>query len=202
MNLPILLRNPKHWIKRLLWRSDAGRIDVGRYTYGAPRVRWWGEQANLSIGKYCSIAERVEIYLGGNHHTEWVSTYPFSQFGKDWPNARGVSGHPATRGDVVIGNDVWLGAGCMILSGVRIGDGAVVGARAVVARDVPAYAIVAGNPATVVRKRFDDGTIAALQSIAWWDWPDARVRRHVPALMSGDIRRFLADAADETDPDR
>ena len=195
MTLPMLMKNPKHWIKRMLWRSDSGRIEIGAHTYGAPRVRWWGEAANLSIGKYCSIAEGVEIYLGGNHRTDWVTTYPFSWFGRKWPEARGLTGHPATRGDVVIGNDVWLGAGCVVLSGVRIGDGAVIGCRAVVSRDVPPYAIVAGNPARMVRSRFDDSQVARLLAARGWDWPDARVRSHAGLLMSGDIDRFLAAAA-------
>lgn len=197
MKLAMLKKNPKHWIKRLLWRSPGGRIDVGAHTYGAPRVRWWGENANLAIGKYCSIASGVEIYLGGNHRTDWVSTFPFPWFGRRWPEARGLTGHPSTRGDVVIGNDVWLGAGCVVLSGVRIGDGAVVGCRAVVSRDVPPYAIVAGNPATVVRMRFDEDQAARLLAARWWDWPDAVVRRHVELLMADDIDGFLAAAARE-----
>lgn len=195
MNLPMLIKNRRHWIKRLLWRSDWGRVDIGAHTYGAPRVRWWGEEANLSIGKYCSIAEGVEIYLGGNHRTDWVTTFPFSWFARTWPEARDLVGHPGSRGSVVVGNDVWLGAGCVILSGVRIGDGAVVGSRAVVSRDVPPYAIVAGNPAQVVRTRFDDDRVARLLATRWWDWPDERVRSHVALLMAGDVDRFLAAAA-------
>lgn len=197
MNLPFLLSNPRHWIKRIAWRSPAGRVVVGKHTYGAPRIRWWGEDANLVVGKYCSIAEGVEIYLGGNHRTDWVTTFPFSKFPKAWPAARELTGHPASRGDVLIGNDVWLGAGCMILSGVRIGDGAVVGARAVVSRDVPPYSIVTGNPATATRRRFDEATINRLLSVAWWDWPHERVERHVHLLMSGKIEEFLIACAND-----
>lgn len=195
MNLAMLIKNRKHWLKRLLWRSRSGRIEMGAHSYGAPRVRWWGEDANLVIGKYCSIAEGVEIYLGGNHRTDWITTFPFSWFAKAWPEARRLTGHPATRGDVVVGNDVWLGAGCIVLSGVRIGDGAVIGCRAVVSRDVPPYAIVAGNPAKVTRMRFNEDTIGRLLAVRWWDWPDTRVRRQVGLLMSGDVDDFLAAAA-------
>lgn len=191
MNHAFVLKNAKHWVKRAVWRSSAGRVTMGAHSYGAPRVRWWGEEANLSIGKYCSIAEGVEIFLGGNHRTDWVTTFPFPWFGRAWPEAKGIAGHPGTRGDVVIGNDVWLGAGAVVLSGVHIGDGAVVGCRAVVARDVPPYAIVAGNPGVVVRRRFDDDTIERLLASAWWDLPDSRVRQIIPLLLSGDVDAFL-----------
>lgn len=194
MNLRFALKNYQHWIKRLLYRaSPGGRVRIGRYTYGQPMVRWWGEAANLSIGKFCSIADGVEIFLGGNHRTDWVSTYPFPVF-RRW-KARGIAGHPNTRGDVVIGNDVWLGAGCVILSGVTIGNGAVVGCRAVVARDVPDYAIVAGNPAAVMRMRFAPAQVDALVKSAWWDWPPDAIRSALNLLLSGDVDRFLAEAA-------
>ena len=191
MNYRFIAKNYRHWIKRLLHRNG-GRVEVGEHTYGAPRIRWWGERANLSIGKYCSIAEGVEIFLGGNHRIDWVSTYPFPIF-RRWPEARNIAGHPGTKGDVVIGNDVWLGAGCVILSGVTVGHGAVVGCRAVVARDVPDYAIVAGNPATLVRMRFDPERIDKLLKSAWWDWSPSKIKDKMPLLLSADIDRFLID---------
>jgi len=192
MNYKFILKNYRHWIKRFLLRRAGGRINIGNYTYGTPRVRWWGENANLSIGKYCSIAEGVEVFLGGNHRTDWVSTYPFPIF-KQWPEAKHIHGHPGTKGDVTIGNDVWLGAGCVILSGVTIGHGAVIGCRSVVGRDVPAYAIVAGNPATVMRMRFDGARIDKLLESAWWDWPRPKVGRNIDLLLSTDIDAFLRD---------
>jgi acetyltransferase-like isoleucine patch superfamily enzyme len=190
MNARFVLKNYRHWIRRMLYRAHGGRVSIGRHTYGAPLVRWWGEPANLSIGKYCSIADDVEIFLGGNHRIDWVSTYPFPVF-RAWPEAKSIPGHPATRGDVTIGNDVWLGSGCVILSGVSIGHGAVVGCRAVVARDVPAYAIVAGNPATVTRMRFDPEKVDRLLASAWWDWEPARIRENLPLILSDDIDGFL-----------
>ena len=194
MKLRFVVKNYRHWIKRLLYRSSpGGRVRIGLHTYGEPLVRWWGEAANLSIGSYCSIADGVEIFLGGNHRTDWVSTYPFPVF-REW-NARGIAGHPATRGDVTIGNDVWLGAGCVILSGVSIGNGAVVGCRAVVTRDVPDYAIVAGNPASVMRMRFAPEKVDALLQSAWWNWAPATVRASLNVLLSGDVDRFLQEAA-------
>lgn len=191
MNLRFVLKNYHYWFRRMLHRGAGGRIAIGKYSYGAPVVRWWGEPADLSIGKYCSIADDVEIFLGGNHRTDWVSTYPFPVFSRTWPEAKDIAGHPSTRGDVRIGHDVWLGSGCAILSGVSIGHGAVVGCRAVVTRDVPDYAIVAGNPATVVRMRFQPDQVRRLLETAWWDWEPARVSKLLPLLLSGDIEGFL-----------
>ena len=161
---------------------------VGRNSYGCPRIFEWGEGAVLELGAYCSIAEEVKIFLGGEHRTDWVSTYPFNQF---WEQAAHIEGHPHSRGDVVIGNDVWIGYGATILSGVRIGHGAVIGAHAVVGRDVAPYSIVAGNPAKEVRKRFDEPQIERLLAAAWWDWPEQELRGCVGLLMNGDIEAFL-----------
>jgi acetyltransferase-like isoleucine patch superfamily enzyme len=195
MNLRFLLKNYQHWLRRLLLPGGGGgRIRIGRHTYGAPLVRWWGEPADLTIGRYCSIADGVEIFLGGNHRVDWITTYPFPVFSRAWPEAKRIEGHPTTRGDVRIGHDVWLGSRCTIFSGVTIGHGAVVAGRAVVTRDVPDYAIVAGNPAVVVRRRFDASQVERLLRTAWWDWPPERVRQCLPLLLSGDVEAFLRDA--------
>lgn len=173
---------------------------VGEFTYGVPAVWSWGEPATLVIGKYCSLSTQIEIFLGGNHRTDFVTTYPFSAIAQ-WPEAANIEGHPASRGDVRIGNDVWIGMGAMILSGVTIGDGAAIAARAVVTHDVPPYAIVAGNPARVVRMRFPDAIIQDLLKVRWWDWDVARVRRYIPLLMQPDISKFLsACAAEDSNP--
>ena len=166
---------------------------IGRGSYGGLSVRDWGEGTTLRIGAFCSIAKGVQVFLGGNHNTRFVSTYPFSVL---WPAARGLAGHPQTRGDVIIGNDVWIGAEAVILSGVRFGDGAVIGARAVVSRDVPPYAIAAGNPAQPAGSRFDAATVARLLAVRWWDWEDARIERALPLLLSERIEDFL-DAAEQ-----
>ncbi|HNA87128.1 MAG TPA: CatB-related O-acetyltransferase [Nitrospira sp.] len=160
----------------------------GKWTYGIPKIYQWGEGANLTVGAFCSIADGVQIFLGGEHRTDWVSTYPFPVF---WESARAIPGHPGTKGDVVIGNDVWIGHEAVILSGVRIGDGAVVGARAVIRSDVPPYHIAAGNPARVVRARFDEMTINRLLALAWWDWDDEKISRAVRFMTSQDVGEFL-----------
>src|SRR4051812_38008350 len=149
------------------------RYEIGEYTYGTPAVYDWEQGSTLRVGKYCSIADEVTILLGGNHRTEWVTTYPFPALQAAWPKAVDVT-EPAdtTKGDVVIGNDVWIATRVTILSGVTIGDGAVLAAGAVVVDDVDPYAIVAGNPARLVKKRFSEEEIEALLDARWWDWPD------------------------------
>lgn len=168
-----------------------GQFTIGPYTYGRPKVRFPESGARLSIGRYGSIADGVEILLGGNHRLDWATTYPFPALPRLWPQAAAMIGHDATRGDVVIGHDVWLGSQCMVMSGVTIGHGAVVAARAVVTRDVPPYAIVAGNPARVVRLRFDEARIAALLETAWWNRPRAEIEPLIPLLLSERIDDLL-----------
>jgi len=161
---------------------------IGRFSYGSPKIHFANSGSKLQVGQFCSIADNVKIFLGGEHRTDWVTTYPFPQM---LPAASHISGHPATKGDVIIGNDVWIGHGAIILSGVRIGDGAVIGAQAVLSRDVPAYAIIGGNPARVLRPRFEPMQINALLAIAWWDWSMDRIEAELPYLLSGDIDAFI-----------
>lgn len=167
------------------------RFRVGRGTYGDPKVMHWGEPATLEVGAFCSIAEDVTIFLGGNHRVDWITTYPFPDLRE---SAKSIAGHPATRGDVRIGNDVWIGWRATILSGVTIGNGAVIGACALVTNDVPPYAIVGGNPAKILRHRFSPEDIARLEHIQWWNWPDGKIDRAMPLLLSGNIAA-LADFA-------
>ena len=169
-------------------RERYPQYEIGRYTYGKPRIYSWGEGANFRIGAFCSIASGVKIYLGGEHRTDWVTTYPFNVL---WEAAKHIKGHPKTKGDVIIGNDVWIGAGSVILSGVTVGDGAAIGTNAVVAKDVPPYAIVAGNPARIAKKRFDEETIHHLLKIRWWEWKDNRIEKFLPLLLNSNIEEFL-----------
>lgn len=160
---------------------------IGKWSYGTPTVLRWRSNQILEVGKFCSFAEDTVIMLGGEHHSEFVSTFPFGHFFDE----KYSNNHEWTRGDVRIGNDVWIGRGARILSGVTIGDGAIVGAQCVVAKDIPPYAVVVGNPARVIRKRFDEKTIEALLRIRWWDWPDEKIRICVPELMSSNINDFI-----------
>lgn len=170
-------------------RADYGRlynpakVEIGDFTYGFPIVRSWGEDAKLRIGKFCSIGEHVQIYLGGNHRTDWITTYPFNVLLKDqYP---GIDGEcAATKGDIVIGNDVWIGNDVIILSGVTIGDGAVIGAGSVVTKDVQACDVVAGDPA--VQKKILWQKVQAVGA-RWWDWPLEKIAEAIPILMSTNI---------------
>jgi acetyltransferase-like isoleucine patch superfamily enzyme len=156
-------------------------------------VRGWKERpiVKLKVGAYCSFAKEVKIFLGGNHNVDWISTYPFCSM-LHTKNTK----HPSSKGDIIIGNDVWIGWGSTILSGVTIGDGAVVGAEAVVAKDIAPYSIVVGNPAREVKKRFDDETIEYLLELKWWDWEEDKVNGAAEILMSGDFAKLkeYADA--------
>lgn len=166
---------------------------IGRHSYGELQVVDFGEGTKLVMGDYCSTARGSRVLLGGGHRTDWVTTYPFSVME---PTLADVTGHPVSRGDVIIGNDVWIGSDALILSGVTIGDGAVIMARAVVARDVAPYAIVGGTPARETGKRFDDPTIARLLALSWWKWPHERIVNAGRLMLSDDIARFL-DAAEQ-----
>jgi acetyltransferase-like isoleucine patch superfamily enzyme len=176
--------------EKILYTKDflGDRYQIGEHTYGKPRVISWGEGASLIIGEYCSIGSNVVIFLGSEHRVDWVSTYPFPLF---WPEARSIRGHPSTKGDVVIGNDVWIAFGTTILSGVAIGDGAAIGACSVVTRNIPPYAIAAGNPAQVIRYRFDDETIQKLLEMKWWNWPDDKIAENIHLICSDSVGALI-----------
>jgi acetyltransferase-like isoleucine patch superfamily enzyme/acyl carrier protein len=161
-------------------------FEIGDYSHGWPDVRTFG--AKLKVGKYSSLAEGSTFILGGQHPSNAVTTFSLeSVFSGEKPASRRES-----RGDIVVGSDVWVAANALVLSGITIGDGAVVGMGAVVLRDVPPYAIVFGNPARVVGKRFSDEIIAELLELRWWDLDFAQVAQLRPLLEESDIAAFLA----------
>ena len=164
--------------------------NIGKYTYGNPKIMYWGENATLTIGKFCSIADNVKIFLGGNHKIDWFTTYPFSALNEQWPSATSIIGHPSTNGDVIIGNDVWIGHSSTILSGVKIGDGAVIGAESLVTKDIEPYTVVGGNPAKVIKKRFTEKEVKFLLELKWWEWEASKISDNIHILCSNDFYKL------------
>jgi len=168
--------------------------DIGKWSYGGKLgIRSyekppWGESSVLKIGSFCSLSDGIKIFLGGEHRSDWITTFPFHVF---WKIKEKIEGFPNTKGDVIIGNDVWIGSMAWIMSGVTIGDGAVVGANAMVAKDVPPYAIVAGNPVHVIKMRFSEEIVDRLLKIQWWNWPDHKIAKYVGLLLSDQVETFL-----------
>ncbi len=150
-------------------------------------------QDKLIIGKFCSIACGARfIFNSANHSLSSLSTYPFPIFFEEWNlDGKDIKNAWDNKGDIVIGNDVWIGYEAVILAGVTIGDGAVIGTRAVVTKDVPPYTIVGGVPAKPIRKRFAQEAIDALLKMKWWDWPKERIAQHITDIQSGNIEYLL-----------
>jgi virginiamycin A acetyltransferase len=187
------------FLKNIITRKN---IEVGDYTYYDDLDDPLGFENNvlyhfdmlgdkLIIGKFCAIASGVKFIMNGaNHQIEPISTFPFAIFENGWENINegvDLSKKYPHKGHTVIENDVWLGFESLIMPGVKIGNGAVIATKSVVTKDVPDYAIVGGNPARVIRKRFDDATIARLLKIAWWDWPADQITEHLKLINSVDI---------------
>ncbi len=145
----------------------------------------------LVIGKFCSIAKGVEFIMNGaNHRMNSVTTYPFNIMANGWEKATPALADLPFKGDTVVGNDVWIGQNVTVLPGINIGDGAIIAANAVVTRDIPAYHIAGGNPARILRARFDDALIAYLLELKWWDWPAEKIFDHLDVLCSADLERI------------
>ncbi len=174
----------------------ANRLTIGRGTYGNPQIYFWNDATKLHIGNFCSIAADVKFILGGEHRSDWISTFPFMEFPESWSNSAGLTGHPSTKGDIVIGHDVWIGNGCTILSGVTIGDGAVIGAGSVVSKSIPNFSIAAGVPAKVLRTRFSQEVISELEAIKWWDWPDSKINENLKLILSKPTMNLLNELRD------
>jgi len=162
-------------LQQAQWTNEP-LIECGEFTYGVPVVHRWDETTRLKVGKFCSIGGGVNILLGGEHHHEWITTYPFDVLLMD--------GVAKSKGDVVIGNDVWIGDFVTILSGVTIGDGAVIGAGSVVTRNVQPYTIVGGNPAKFIKAR---------ENICsdWWDLPLEQLAEVIPMLLDENVANMF-----------
>jgi len=164
------------------------RTVIGRYTCGDPEIH--GKLAHCYIGAFCSIATNVRIDIGNEHNKDNISTFPFNHF---FPVQAGhIAGELTCRGDVVIGNDVWIGFDTIILSGSKIGNGAIIGANSVVRGEIPAYAIAAGSLAKVKSFRFGRKEIKLLEKIRWWDWPEEWLlkKETIELLMRHDVNEL------------
>jgi len=201
MALPIMASNPKY-----------AKYLIGKHSYGEPRIEDFGSHATLEIGAFCSFARDVTILLSGEHRVEWVCTSPLAHLLGSTRKFRLSHSANRAKGDVYIGNAVWIGMGATILGGVTIGDGAVIGAQSVVTRDVQPYSITAGNPARFRKWRFPDlqpanvGLVRIqarenmpeitkrLLRVKWWAWDDDTIRQYMPLLLSDRLEEFLAKA--------
>lgn len=177
------------------------KIEVGDYTYYhdfenvanfEKNVKYLFDfnEDKLIIGKYCMIAADVTFIMNGsNHLTDAISTYPFSAFGKGWAHAMDGKSFP-DKGNIEIGNDVWIGYGATIMPGIKIGDGAIIATKSVVIKDVAPYSIVGGNPAKEIKKRYSDEEIETLLKVAWWNWPVEKVTDCLGALTDKDVAKL------------
>ncbi|MGE4385679.1 MAG: CatB-related O-acetyltransferase [Endomicrobiaceae bacterium] len=169
------------------WVNDPAQFEKNNVLYHYPI-----NNDKLIIGKYCSVACGAKfMFTSGNHAMKSLSTYAFPIFFNEWDlDLKDITKAWDNKGDIVIGNDVWIGYESVIMQGVHIGDGAIIGTRAVVTKDVPPYTIVAGVPAKPVKKRFDDKTIDKLMAIQWWDWSPEKVKEKLHLIMNGDIENI------------
>lgn len=172
----------------------------GDHTYG--EIWTMSRTGNIRTGKYCSVGNNVRAIMVG-HNSHWITAYPFSsrEMRAAWPGSEAIQGHPRFMGDIEIGNDVWIGSDVLLLGGITIGNGAIIGAGSVVDKNVQAYAVVAGNRAQIIKYRFTDWDIEALELIQWWDWPEEKILENLPLLCSTDIGRFLQKHWRKTDED-
>ncbi len=145
----------------------------------------------LIIGKFCAIARKVKFIMNGaNHKITGITTYPFSLFGNGWEKVTPQISDLPYKGDTVVGNDVWIGYDVLVMPGIKIGNGAIIASRSVVTKDVEPYSVVGGNPAKVIKKRFDDQTIRLLEEIKWWDWNIEKITKNLEILTSSDIEKL------------
>ena len=199
MVYPLELHNKLVFLRNIITRPN---IEVGDYTYYDDHDDPYNFEKNvlyhfdflgdkLIIGKFCAIASGVQFIMNGaNHEINTISTYPFAIFENGWETINegaDLRQKYPYKGDTVIGNDVWIGYGCTIMPGIKIGNGVIIASRSVITKDVPDYAIIGGNPAKTIRMRYNDEIINRLLKIAWWDWSIEKITKNIRLINSTDI---------------
>lgn len=165
-------------------------MSYGDYTYGRCNVLDWGDPYTLKVGKFCSLAANITVYVSGNHRTNWVTTYPFGSHLSNIFHREGESAC-VSNGDVIIGNDVWIGNNATIMSGITVGDGSVIAANSHVVKNVEPYSIVGGNPARLIKYRFSHEQISKLLEIQWWNWSVEKINQNMGLLCNENIDEFI-----------
>lgn len=173
--------------------NDRDDVIIGDFTYGNPKVRTGGNMAKCIIGKFCCIADGVSIQLISDHHPEWISTYDLSVLLSESNFENAYNRETCiVKGDVVIGNNVWIGERSIILPGVTIGNGAIIAAGAVVTKSIPPYTIAGGVPARCIRKRFSNEDISALNKVQWWNWSENKILSGLKFIEGNSVKKLLA----------
>ena len=172
---------------KVLWEN------TGKYTYGLEHlvINQWGEDTTIHIGAFCSFGTGTTIYLGGNHRSDWVTTFPFGCRHPDIFNNFPHKTWLAPAKNVVIGNDVWIANNVTIKCGVTIGDGAIIATNSYVIKDVEPYSIVGGNPGRFIKYRFNEEQRKKLLKIKWWEWEDGKINENIPLLCNENIDLFI-----------
>jgi lipopolysaccharide transport system ATP-binding protein len=171
-----------------LWKANRGT-----YFDRNVNIISWSDEYNIQVGKYCSIGRDCTFFLHANHRPDWITTSS-QLLGPVTPEIASMHmemGHPSCKGNIIVGNDVWIGAKSTIMSGIKIGDGAIIAAGALVTKDVEPYSVVGGNPAKHLKYRFEEQQIKNLLDIAWWDWEESKIKEEAMILWSQDINHFI-----------
>lgn len=159
-------------------------VKVGAFSYGFEDtgILSWGEDIEIRIGRFCSVASGLKIYCGGNHRIDWMTTFPFGHMHSKYFNSSPVIGTPTTNGNIIIGNDVWIGRDVTIMSGITIGDGAVIASNSHIIKNVEPYSVVGGNPAKLIKYRFSEEIISKLLTLQWWNRSVPEIEKLIPYL--------------------
>ena len=182
---------------------DANLAKVGNWSYGSPTIYRWDWKSKIIIGNFCSLGPDINFYVGADHRSDWISTSPLpaSQFNETFKKAKHIKNFSISKGDTVIGHDVWIGGRSTILSGVKIGTGAIIAAGSMVVNDVEPYSVSGGNPNREIKKRFEESIIKKILHTEWWLMEDQKIDELSKYLLSSDFEKFFSLAKEIKDND-